>query len=152
MTAYTRLQAKLLCNSSPDETGTIMKLQMQLSQLWELHGGESDSARVMAMSNRAMEVLKEVAKQGWEGHRSFCESTVEVARWLWGQCEVLVIAAAEVDEMDEKGLLFGCKRLLAASDVLIASEEEIVHLMDTGTENYGFAYKNGELCWQQHFS
>jgi hypothetical protein len=55
-------------------------------------------------------------------------------------------------EWMRKVLLCGCKRLLAASNLLIASEEEIMHLMDTGTENYGFAYKNGELCWQQHFS
>ena len=129
-----------------------MKQQTHLSQLWELHGRESDSARLMAMNNRAVEVLKEVAKQAWEDYRSLCEDTVEATRRLWRQCEVLVNAAAEVDGMDEKGLLCGCKRLLAASDLLIASEEEIVHLMDTGTENYGFAYKNGELCWQQHFS
>jgi hypothetical protein len=34
----------------------------------------------------------------------------------------LVIAAAEVDELEGNGLLCGCKWLLEASDLLIASE------------------------------
>jgi hypothetical protein len=106
MTAYSRLQAERLRNLPPDKTGAVvMKLQMQLSQLWELHRRESDSARLVAMNNRAMEVLKEVAKRAWEDYQSLCEDTVEATCRLWCQCEVLVNATAEVDGMDEKGFV-----------------------------------------------
>ena len=126
-------------------------LENQLVQLWAIHGGENDSTRLMVMKNRATEVLRDVTRRGWQEYRSVCEDAAETARHLWRKCEALVTAAVELDGMEENGLLCRCKRLLEASDLLIASEEEILHLMDTGTGCYSRAHKNGELCWQQHF-
>jgi hypothetical protein len=37
-------------------------LQNQLFQLWASHGGKNDSARLMVMKHRAVEVLSEVAR------------------------------------------------------------------------------------------
>jgi hypothetical protein len=129
----------------------IEKLQKQLSQLWQLHGGESASDRFAMMNSRATEVLGTVNEQSWRDLRSLCESAVDSAQRLWRESEALVIAAAEVDEISNgKVLLYGCKRLLEASDLLLTSEEEILCLLDTGTKNYSFAYKNDGLCWQQH--
>ena len=65
---------------------------------------------------------------------------------------MLVVAAAEVDGMGEQTLLRGCKRLLGGCDLLIASEEEVIDLMDTGIKHYRNAHRNGELCWQRYFS
>jgi hypothetical protein len=118
-----------------------------------LHGGASDTGRLEVMSSRAAQVLVEDTNSRWEDYRSICDNAVEAARCLWRHCEALVIAAAEVDDqLEGDGLLRGCKRLLEASDLLIASEEEILCLMDTGTGCYSHAHKNGELCWQRHFS
>jgi len=103
------------------------------------------------MRGRAADVLVEDAKSRWEDYQSISEDAVEAARSLWRHCEALVLAAAEVDELEGNGLLCGCKRLLEASDLLIASEEEILRLMDAGTGCYSRAHENGELCWQQHF-
>jgi hypothetical protein len=129
----------------------IETLQKQLSQLWQLHSGESASARFAMMNSRATEVLRAINEQNWGDLRSLCESAVDSARRLWRESEALVITAAKVDEIsDGKALLYGCKRLLEASDLLLASEEEILCLLDTGTENYSFAYENDGLCWQQH--
>jgi hypothetical protein len=58
----------------------------------------------------------------------------------------LLTDAAELEGMEDNGLLYGCKRLLEAGDLLIQSEEEILRLMDIGTEAYRSAYQNGELC------
>ena len=135
-----------------DEAAVIAPLQEQLSHLWELHGRESDLAQLMTINNRATEVLREVEKQGWDDYHYICEDAAQAARKLWRQCEVLVNAAAEVDGTEEKGLLPRCKQLLAVCDLLITLEEEIVCLMDTGPDNYGFAHRRSELCWQQHFS
>jgi hypothetical protein len=64
-----------------------------------------------------------------------------------------VIAAMEVDDrLEGDGLLWGCKHLLEASNLLITFEEEVLCLMDTGTRCYSHAHKNGKSCWQQHFS
>ena len=60
-------------------------------------------------------------------------------------------AAAELEGMEENRLLCGCKWLLAAGDLLIDSEEEILHLMNTGPEAYQSAYQDSDLCWQRHF-
>jgi hypothetical protein len=133
------------------QTGKLNNLQHQLMQLWAIHGGENSSARLMAMEHRAVEVLREVSRRGWQDYQSDCEDTAKIARRLWRKCEALVIAASELQGMEDKGLLCGCKRLLEASDLLIESEEEILCLMDTGTEDYRSAYQNGELCWQRHF-
>jgi len=86
-----------------------------------------------------------------QDYRSNCEDTTEIACRLWRKCEALVIAASELKGMEDNRLLCGCKWLLEASDLLIESEEEILCLMDTGTEDYQSAYQNGELCWQRHF-
>lgn len=105
------------------------------------------------MNKRAAEVLRAVNEQGWDDYRSLCEDTIDSARKLWRECEALVNVAAELaasDGTDQKGLLCGCKRLLEASDLLLASEEEIVCLLDTGAKHYGLAYETGGLCWQQH--
>jgi hypothetical protein len=89
------------------------------------------------MSSRAAEVLIEDTNSCWEDYWSVCEDAVEAARCLWCHCEALVIAAVEVDDqLEGNGLLCRCKRLLEASDLLIASEEEILCLMDTGTGCY----------------
>jgi len=103
------------------------------------------------MNSRATEVLRAINEQNWGDLRSLCESTVDSAQRLWWESEALVITAAEVDKIsDGKALLYRCKWLLEASDLLLASEEEILCLLDTGTENYSFAYENNRLCWQQH--
>ena len=105
------------------------------------------------MRSRAVQVLVEDTDSRWEDYQSVCDDAVEAARCLWRQCEALVIAATEVDDrMEGDRLLQGCKRLLTASDLLIASEEEILCLMHTGTGYYSRAHENGELCWQRHFS
>jgi hypothetical protein len=150
MTTYLTAQAQK-CDSVSSETTVLNKLKEQLSQLWTLHGGTSDSGRLKVMSNRAAEVLVEDTKSHWGDYRSICEDAVEATRNLWHHCEALVIAATEADGLEGNGLLCGCKRLLEASDLLIASEEEILHLMDTGTGCYSRAHENSELCWQQHF-
>jgi len=129
----------------------LNNLQQQLMRLWAIHGGENGSARLMAMEHRAVEVLREVSRRGWQDYRSDCEDTAKIARRLWQKCEALVIAASELKGMEDNGLLCGCKRLLEASDLLIESEEEILCLMDTGTEDYRSAYQNGDLRWQRHF-
>ena len=121
-------------------------------QLWALHGGESHSDRLIMIENRAAEVLREVLRCGWEDYQHVCEDAAAAACHLWRKCEVLLTTVAAVDEMDENGLLCRCKQLLTASDLLIASEEEILGLMDIGPEIYDCAYTNGELCWQQNFS
>ena len=133
------------------QTTKLNNLQNQLFQLWAIHGGENDSARLMVMKRRAAEVLREVSRRGWEQYRNICEDATETARRLWCKCEALVTAAAELEGMEENGLLCGCKRLLEAGDLLIDSEEEILCLMDTGPEAYRSAYQDGELCWQRHF-
>ena len=120
----------------------LNSLQKKLFQLWAIHGGKNDSARLMVMKNRAAEVLREVIRQGWEQYRNVCKDATETARRLWRKCEVFVTAAAE---LEENGLLCGCKRLLEASD-LIDSVEEILCLMDTGPEAYQSAYQDGDFC------
>ena len=127
----------------------IEKLQKQLSQLWQLHSGKNNAARRTIMDDRATEVLREVNRRGWDNYRSLCEEAVNSTRQIWRESEALVNAAAEVDQTYEKALLCRCKRLLEAGDLLLASEEEILCLSDTGAECYGFAYENGELYWQQ---
>lgn len=135
-----------------DKTGVIEKLQKQVSQLWELHGSKSDSGWLTVMKNRAAEVLQEVDKLGWEEYRSVCEDAIKSAHQVWREGEALVCIAAEVDETEGQMILHGCKRLLGACDLLITSEEEIVWLMDTGTDQYRIAHQNGKLCWQGHLS
>jgi hypothetical protein len=71
----------------------LNNLQQQLMQLWAIHGGENGSARLMAMEHRAVEVLREVSRQGWQDYWSDCEDTAKIARHLWQKCETLVIAA-----------------------------------------------------------
>jgi hypothetical protein len=150
MTTYSIVQAQK-CDSPSNETAVLTKLKEQLLQLWTLHGGASDSGQLKAMGNRAAEVLVEDAKSHWGDYQSICEDAVEAARQLWHHCEALVIAAAEVEGLEGNRLLCRCKRLLEASDLLIASEEEILCLMDTGTGCYSRTHENSDLCWQQHF-
>ena len=104
------------------------------------------------MKNRAAEVLREVDKLGWEEYQSVCEDAIKSARQVWREGEALVCTAVEVDETEGQMILHGCKRLLGACDLLIMSEEEIVWLMDTGTDQYRIAHQNGKLCWQGHLS
>jgi hypothetical protein len=138
--------------NSAAHTSKLNSLQNQLLQLWAIHGGENDSAWLMVMKHRAAEVLREVARWGWNEYQSICENiAAENACHLWCKCEALVITAAELDGMEESGLLHGCKQLLESGDLLIDSEEEILRLMDTGTEDYQSGHQNSELCWQQHF-
>jgi hypothetical protein len=136
--------------NNAEQTNKLHSLENQLVQLWAIHGGENNSTWLMVMKNRTTEVLGEVARWGWQEYRSICEDATETARRLWRKCEALVMAAVELDGMEENGLLYGCKRLLEACDLLIDSEEEILCLMDMGTEDYRSAYQNGDLCWQRH--
>ena len=43
------------------QTSKLDSLQNQLFHLWASHGGENDSAQLMVMKRRAVEVLSEVA-------------------------------------------------------------------------------------------
>jgi hypothetical protein len=103
------------------------------------------------MKNRATEVLREVDKLGWEEYLSVCEDAIKSAH-VWWEGEALVCTAAGVDKTEEQTILHGCKWLLGACDLLITSEEEIVWLMDPGTDQYRIAHRNGELCWQGHLT
>jgi hypothetical protein len=143
------MQAK---SGDQPEAAEIQTLQHQILQLWKIIGGESNSALLVTMKNRAADALREVARHGWEDYQTICEEAVEAARKLWRQCEALVIAAGEVGGTEGNALLHGSKRLLTACDLLVASEEEIVSLMDTGMEAYRWAHQNGELGWQHQFS
>ena len=118
------------------QTGELQGLLNQLVQLWAIHGGENGSAQLMVMKDRAIEVLREVARWGWQDYRSVCEDTAETAHHLWRKCEGLVTAASELNETEENRFLCGSKQLLEANDLLIESEEEILCLMDTGIEGY----------------
>jgi hypothetical protein len=142
------MQAKSCGPIAIGEATEIQTLQHQILQLWEVVGGESDSARLIVMENRAAEVLRKVIRYGWEDYWTTCEEAVEAGRQLWRQCEALVNAAAEVGGTEGNTLLCGSKRLLTACDLLIASEEEIVSLMEMGMEAYRWAYQHGELSWQ----
>jgi len=57
-----------------------------------------------------------------------------------------VIAAAEVDRLSKS------KQLLEACDLTLESEEEIISLMDSGTDDYRSAHQNHDLRWQQSLS
>jgi hypothetical protein len=118
------------------QTSKLDSLQNQLFQLWASHGGENNSAQLMVMKHRAVEVLSEVAGQDWDQYQSICEDATETACHLLRECEALLTDTTELEGMEDNRLLYGCKRLLEAGDPLIQSEEEILHLMDTGTEAY----------------
>lgn len=136
-------------SSSPSDIGAVIaQLQQQMSQLWQLHGGESKLARHNALKNRATEVLREVARCGWDNYRSICEEATKAARQLWHRCETLVNVTAEVDGTEGKALLCKSKQLLGACDLMVESEEEIVRLMDSGIDDYTSAHQNDDLCWQ----
>ena len=83
---------------------------------------------LMVMKHRAIEVLSEVAERDWDQYQSICEDATETACQLWREREALLIDTAELERMEDNGLLCGCKRLLEAGDLLIQSEEEILHL------------------------
>jgi len=48
--------------NSAVHTSKLNSLQNQLLQLWALHGGESNSAQLIMMENRAAKVLREVSR------------------------------------------------------------------------------------------
>ena len=80
--------------------------------MWAIHGGENGSSQLMAMEHRAVEVLREVSRWGWQDYQSDCEDTAKIAHCLWQKCEALVITALELEGMEDNGLLCGCKWLL----------------------------------------
>jgi hypothetical protein len=123
-----------------------------MSQLWHLHGGESKLAWHNALKKRAVDVLREVARCGWDDYRSICEEVTEDARQLWRHCETLVNVTAEVDRTEGETLLCESKQLLEACNLAVESKEEIVRLMDLGIDDYTLAHQNNELCWQQHLA
>ena len=136
-------------SSSPSDIGAVIaQLQQQMSQLWQLHGGESKLAWHNALKNRATEVLREVAKCGWDNYRTICEEGTKAARQLWHRCETLVNATAEVDRTEGEALLCKSKQLLEACNLMVESEEDIVCLMDSEIDDYTPAHQNNDLCWQ----
>lgn len=139
-------------NSPSDIDAVIARLQQQMLQLWQLHGGDSKLARHKLLKNRAANVLREVSRCGWDDYRSICEEATEAARQLWHRCETLVNLTAEVDGTEGEALLCESKRLLKACDLMVESEEEIVHLMDSGIDGYRSAHQNNNLCWQKSFA
>ena len=82
------------------------------------------------MSSRARTVAYGVSQKGWDEFRISCEDSLAAARRLWSESKNLVIEAAEVEMDGDLELLADCRRLLAACDCLVASEEEILELND----------------------
>jgi hypothetical protein len=138
--------------SDIDSDAVVARLQQQMLQLWQLHGGESKLARHNLLKNRAADVLREVARCGWDDYRSICEEATEAARQLWHRCEMLVKLTAEVDGTEGEALLCESKGLLKACDLMVESEAEVVHLMDLGIDDYRSAHQHNNLCWQRSFA
>ena len=96
------------------QTNKLDNLQHQLRQLWAIHGGENSSAQLMAMEHSAVKVLREISRWGWQDYQSDCKDIAKIAHSLWRKCKVLVIAALELQGMEDNGLLCSCKQLLEA--------------------------------------
>jgi len=100
----------------------IQTSHLQLSRLCTIRGTESEE---LLLASRAEEVLREVAKNGWEQYRPVCEAELMAARRLWSNSEELLVEVAERDNDVDKSLLGECQELLATCDRWIAAEEEI---------------------------
>jgi len=121
---------------------------LQLSRLCAIHGTESEE---LLLASRAEEVLREVAKSGWEEYRPICKAELTAARRLWSNLEELLVEVAERGNYVDKSLLGGCQELLAACDRWIAAEEEILELNDLSAETYVLAREQRDLVWQKYF-
>ena len=121
---------------------------LQLSMLWKIRGTESEE---LLLASRAEEVLREVAKSGWEQYRLICEAELTAARRLWSNSEEILVEVAERGNDVYKLLLEGCQELLAACDRWIAAEEEILELNDLSAETYVLAREQRDLVWQKYF-
>jgi hypothetical protein len=116
--------------------------------LWKIRGTESEE---LLLASRAEEVLREVAKSGWEQYRLICEAELTAARRLWSNSEEILVEVAERGNDVYKLLLEGCQELLAACDRWIAAEEEILELNDLSAETYVLAREQRDLVWQKYF-
>jgi hypothetical protein len=126
----------------------IRTSHLQLSRLCAIRGTESEE---LLLASRAEEVLREVAKNGWEQYRPVCEAELMAARWLWSNSEELLVEVAERDNDVDKSLLGRCQELLAACDRWIAAEEEILELNNLSAETYVLAREQCDLVWQKYF-
>jgi hypothetical protein len=103
------------------------------------------------MSNRAREVIGNVAERGWEDYRSICEQFLATLHQLWTQVESLITAVADTCQDDCVELLAEGNRLLAACNCLVESKEEILALNNLSAQSYVSAHEQCDLVWQKYF-
>ena len=96
-------------------------------------------------------MIGNVAERGWEDYRLICEQLLATSHQLWTQVESLITAVADACQDDCMELLVEGNHLLAACDLLVESEEEILALNNLITQSYVSAHKECDLLWQKYF-
>lgn len=98
--------------------------------------------------DRVIAVLQEVDSVEWDRVRPRLEGELTEARELAKNAEVLVHSVADLDGPCSGKLQTECLRLLHRTQLWVAAEEEIIHLMDQGQEILDNALCENKLIWQ----
>lgn len=99
---------------------------------------------------RVIALLQDVDERGWSTVKPGFLAELAKARVLCENAEALASSVANLEGPCTVQLKTECSHLLHRSHLWLASEEEILQLMDQGTDVLDDALFGNNLVWQRH--